>query len=95
LIDIGASYDTIQDFEKALGYYERSMKMLTRYHKGAAHPDTAVAISNIGVVYENLKDFEKALEYYYQALEMRKTIYHGDMQHPDIVMSLNTIKSLR
>ncbi len=95
LNNIGASYDSKREFEKALNYYERALQMLKRYHRGSDHPDISTAMNNIGVTYENKGDQWKAMRYYEDALEMRKRIYQGDMQHPDVVMSLNNIKTLK
>jgi tetratricopeptide (TPR) repeat protein len=95
LNNLGASYDSKREFEKALEYYEEAMKMLKRYHKGFDHPDISTSLNNIGVSYENMGDQSKAMKYYEEALEMRTRIYRGDMTHPDVVMSVNSLKNLK
>ena len=69
--NIGNTYYNIGDYNKALEYYELSLKIRKKI-LGEEHPDTAVSYNNIGNSYYNIGDYKKALEYLELSLKIRK-----------------------
>ncbi|XP_019621773.1 PREDICTED: LOW QUALITY PROTEIN: uncharacterized protein LOC109468010 [Branchiostoma belcheri] len=98
---LGGAYHTLQldsaphaggsDHEKAMAYFEQSLKMRKTIHGATAtHPDIASSLSNLGSVWSKLGDRTKAIQYKAKALSMRKDI-HGDKPHPDTAALLNDL----
>ena len=56
---IGLSYDSIDEHSKALGPYERSIKIQTRGLPN--HPDLAISYNNIDLVYRDIGEYYKVL----------------------------------
>mmetsp|Transcript_12506 Transcript_12506/g.22801 ORF Transcript_12506/g.22801 Transcript_12506/m.22801 type:complete len:605 (-) Transcript_12506:35-1849(-) len=67
LMNVGAVNYTLQNYEKALEFYQRALKGEERT-LGKAHPNTLKAVMNIAIVCEGLKDYGKAEEYHKRAL---------------------------
>ena len=68
---IGASYNNKGDFEKALTYYFKSLKVNEeiKNKKGIS-----ACYNNIGLVYNNQSKFPQALEYYLKSLKIKEEI---------------------
>ena len=75
-------------YEKAIGYYKKSLKINQRT---LASNDSVLATlyNNIAGVYENMKEYSKALSFYEKALEIRQKILHPN--HPHVASSYNNI----
>lgn len=68
---MGASNYLRTDYPKALGYYQRSLKI---YEEIGDKPGSARTISNIGIIYKNQGDYSKALDYYQRSLKIQEEI---------------------
>ena len=66
---IGWSYDDLGDYNKALEYYEKALR-IKESKLGEDDTDTATTYNNIALVYYAKGDYDKALEYYGKALEI-------------------------
>ena len=86
--NIGVVYDYLGDYDKALEYYNKALK-ISKAVLGENHRDTAMSYGNIGVVYDNLGDYDKALEFKNKALEIQKDVLGEN--HPDTAMSYGNI----
>ena len=58
------------DYEKALNYYDKSLKINIQ-HYGEMHVQCADTYNNIGIIHKNKGDNEKALIYYEKSLEIK------------------------
>ncbi len=67
----GYIYRSKADFNKALDYFSRGLKI---YEEIDNKSGIAESLNNIGVVQERKGDFDKALEYYLQSLETGEKI---------------------
>ena len=59
---IGAAYSGLEQFDQAVIYYQRALKI---------QPDLADVHNNMGVAYKNLNDFNSAVNSYLKAVELR------------------------
>lgn len=67
--NLGNVYGSLQNWEKALEYYERALKGWEKL-KGKVHPSTLTSVMNIAMVYiDGLKEYAKAEEYCDKALK--------------------------
>ncbi|MEE0895017.1 MAG: tetratricopeptide repeat protein [Bacteroidales bacterium] len=71
--NIGIVYHKLGDFDKALEYHFKALK-IRKEVLGENHSDTAMSYDNIGIVYSYLGEYDKALEYGFKALEIRKYV---------------------
>ena len=85
---IGLCYLNLQDYNKALFYFQRAISILEKV-LGREVPDYAVCSSNIGLCLFYLGDYSKALEYHLNALKIREKVFGKD--HPDYVANLSNI----
>jgi len=85
---IGWSYDDLGDYNKALEYYGKALR-IKESKLGKDHPDTATTYNNIAGVYWAKGDYDKALEYHGKALEIRESKLGKD--HPDTATTYNNI----
>ena len=86
--NIGDGLEQLADFDKALVYYEKSLKIKEKV-LGKEHPSTATTYNNIAGVYEDMGDYAKALEYYEKALAIREEVL-GD-EHPSTATTYNNM----
>lgn len=69
LNNLGAIYHELKNYEKALNYYERSLKG-NESLLGKTHPETLKGVGNIAIVYMYcLENYGKAEELYRRVLE--------------------------
>ena len=71
LTNIGAFYKDINQYDKALSYYEQSLKISRELDNSAM---IATNLNNIGNVYASLGKSDTALSYYQQTLDMEKRL---------------------
>ncbi len=67
----GVTFYIQGNYEKALEYYDKSLKLKeeTGDKKGMA-----LSYNNIGLIYKNQGNYEKALEYYDKSLKVRESL---------------------
>ena len=86
--NIGDGLEQLADFDKALVYYEKSLKIKEKV-LGDEHPSTATTYNNIAGVYEDMGDYGRALEYYEKALKICEEVL--GKEHPYTAMTYNNI----
>ena len=86
--NIGAVYDDLGDYDKALEYHFKALE-IRKDVLGENNADTAGSYNNIGNVYDKLGDYDKALEYHFKALEIFKEVLGEN--HPNTAMSYGNI----
>ncbi len=94
LYHIGRIYYYWSEYEKAIEYYQQSLKI---YEELANSPDSAeatsgkkgiaISLGNIGVVYTHLSNYKKSIEYYKKSLKIDEEL--NNIQ--GIAYSLNNI----
>ena len=67
-INLGTLYDTQTDFNKALEYHLKSLKLAEELGNDE---DLATAYNNVGLMHYQLEDYDKALNYYEKALKIK------------------------
>jgi len=67
--NIGLAYAGLSEYEKALTFYEKALKINREIDD---KKNAAINMNNIGVVYKDLGHYDKALEYYKEALAIRR-----------------------
>ena len=88
LFQLGRCENNFANFDKALGYYEKSLAIRLKTH-GAEHPGVATSYNNIGMVWKSKGEFDKSLEYYEKSLSIKLKILGAE--HPDMATSYNNI----
>lgn len=86
--NIGAAYNNMTNYSKALEYYERVLKIREKALP-LNHAGVATCYNNIGQMYCNLRDYSKALEYCNKDLEISKAVLPSN--HPDLATSYNNV----
>jgi CHAT domain-containing protein/Tfp pilus assembly protein PilF len=71
LNNIGAVYDSLGQYPKALEFYQQALAISKEIGDKAGE---GTALNNIGLVYNSLEQYPKALEFYQQALAILKEI---------------------
>ena len=71
LNNMGLIYYEIKNYNKALEYYERSLKLKLNIDDKIG---IASSLNNIGIIHLVLDNYEKALEYYEKSLKIRSEI---------------------
>jgi len=89
--NLAAAYDAIEDYQKSIPAYERSIE-LHRMHS-QAHPDLATALANLGLTYEMVGEMDKAVETVERAVVMQRELLGGE--HPQYVLQLYNLGSLQ
>jgi tetratricopeptide (TPR) repeat protein len=88
---LGCIKDGQGDYEKAIGYYGKSLKIRQKTLP-PTHPVFANSYNNIGLVYDKMGEHSKALSFYEKSFEIRqKTL---SPTHPDLATSHNNIGSV-
>ncbi len=75
LINLGDSYMTLKQYDKARDFYNQSL-VLGRLM--GSKRTTATSLSNIGIVLSNLGQYDSALVYHLEALAIRKSASQQD-----------------
>eukprot|EP00058_Branchiostoma_floridae_P019565 XP_002605055.1 hypothetical protein BRAFLDRAFT_85201 [Branchiostoma floridae] len=92
LNNLGASWNSLGDPQKAISCFEQAVHMYRSiYGKSAIHPHIAKALGNLGTLSHNMGDHKKALLYNEQALDILKCIHGQNAQHPEIATVLNSL----
>jgi tetratricopeptide (TPR) repeat protein len=71
--NIGSTYNSMQNYPKAIEYYLKTLAILERV-LGTDHPSTATSCNNIGATYYYMNNYPKAMEYCLKALTVRERI---------------------
>lgn len=72
LNNIGYVADEQGDMQKALEYYNKSLKIQEAIHDKVG---LARSLNNIGTIYDNFGDITKTLEYFHKSLKVREDIH--------------------
>ena len=107
LNNIGLVYKNKGEFDEALMYYQKSLKIRCCVFnvdeskvETQGNADIAQSLNNIGVVYYNKGEFDEALVYYQKALKIRCRVFSVDesqieiQANASIAQSLNNIGSV-
>jgi tetratricopeptide (TPR) repeat protein len=70
LNNIANIYEKKDELDKALGYYEESLRLETD------EKEKATTYNNIAIIYVNKGDYQKAVEYFQKAIEIKER--YGD-----------------
>ena len=66
---LGNAYHSLGDFQKAIEYHERHLKISKEVGDTA---EEGRAYGSLGIAYQSLKDFQKAIEYHERYLKFQK-----------------------
>ena len=66
---LGCTYYTMGESDKAVGYHEKSLKLLLAAH-GPEHPEVGNAYEGMANIYFSDQKLDLALEYYHKALSV-------------------------
>jgi tetratricopeptide (TPR) repeat protein len=69
LNNLGASWDSKAQYEKAIAYYEQALALDT-FSYGYLHPDVAMIVHNIGAASLAMGEYEKAIFYFQEGLKI-------------------------
>jgi tetratricopeptide (TPR) repeat protein len=69
--DLGLLYHDKGDWDRAIGYYERSLAIKERM---GAEREMAATFSNLGNVYQDKSEWDRAIEYYERSLEIMERV---------------------
>ncbi|MGD1804936.1 CHAT domain-containing protein [Dapis sp. BLCC M126] len=72
---IGAVYRYLEEFSKALKFYQQALEI---YEENQDRLNIATTLDNIGVIYREQEKYSQALEYHQQALTIREEL--GDKE---------------
>ncbi len=86
--NISSIYRNIGEFEKALEFQKKSLKIKEEI-LNLKHPDIATSYNNISLIYQDTGELEKALEFQKKALNLKKEIL-GE-KDPNLATSYNNI----
>ena len=92
LNNLGAAYDSLGEYQKAIDYYEQALSMDKEYY-GERNPKVATRLNNLGLAYDSLGEYQKAIEYYKQACNMLMKFLPAN--HPNIQTVKDNINRLR
>ncbi len=71
LNNIGIVYEKWGNYEKAIEYYQKALKI---FEELGNRKGMAALMNNIGIVYYNWTNYEKAIEYYQKSLQMEEEL---------------------
>jgi len=89
---IGTVYQKVGEYEQALSFYQKSLKLAEEV---GSQEGVGMAFGNIGIVYYEMKRYEEALEVNYQskrAFEEINHIYHLSMALASIATNYEALK---
>ncbi|MCW3084783.1 MAG: hypothetical protein JWP12_2149 [Bacteroidetes bacterium] len=72
LNNIGLVYDDRADYQKALGYYLKALKLSEE--AGGNKWQLASTLNNVGLIYKNLNQYDQALEYYNRSMKIKEEV---------------------
>ena len=72
LFNLGMSYFQLGDFQKALNYFDKTMKAYSNFKYKDKDKEVVETSIFIGMIYEELGDFNKAFSYYEEALQIQR-----------------------
>ena len=90
LSDYGRIYYILGEYDKAIGYYEKALK-IRKVSLGENHPSTATSYNNIGSAWHRKGEYDKAIGYYEKDLKITKASLGEN--HPSTATSYNNIGS--
>ena len=85
LTRIGDIWETKGQYDKALEYFEKDLKISIDYY-GESHPNVASTLTRLGDVWNTKGQYDKALEYFENALKILFD-YYGE-SHPSVASTL-------
>lgn len=88
LSDSSKMYYTLGEYDKAIEYYEKVLKIQLAT-LGETHPSTATSYNNIGMIWHSKGAYDKAIEYYEKDLKI--TSYTLGEKHPSTSTSYNNL----
>ncbi|CAF3807400.1 unnamed protein product [Rotaria sp. Silwood1] len=90
--NIGAIYNELQDYSKALLYYEKSIQIMQK-SLPPNHPFLALAYHNLALTFYRLRSYKTALEYGERAIE----IYYRALEpnDPQVITCQETLNAIR
>merc|ERR1719198_1009986 len=98
LHNIGIVYDYKGDYDEALLYYQKSLKIFYRVFgvdenqvETQGNSSIAQSLLNIGIVYKDKGDDDEALVYYQKSLKIFNRVFQNDLSHPYIRMTMRNI----
>ncbi|XP_078580958.1 uncharacterized protein LOC144864614 [Branchiostoma floridae x Branchiostoma japonicum] len=95
LFEIGEVLKQRGDYEKAMGYYKRALRVghSIKEDSKVLRSCKSSILNSIGGCFDHLGDERKAISYYEQALKMKQAIYGETTPHPDIASVQSNIGS--
>ena len=69
--NLGNAYNSLGDFQKAIEYHERHLKISKKVGDRAGE---GIAYGNLGNAYHSLGDFQQAIEYHERHLKISKEV---------------------
>eukprot|EP00058_Branchiostoma_floridae_P023202 XP_002608692.1 hypothetical protein BRAFLDRAFT_73914 [Branchiostoma floridae] len=91
LFELGDTLHKRGNFEKAISYCKRSLRVRNTIYGSKVHPNIAALLENIGACCCKLGDQSKALIHLEQSLKIKKALYGETTAHPEIAISLHNI----
>ena len=68
---IGVNYQSINEYDKALNYYQKALKL---YGDENEEEEIATIYDGLGYLYKNFNQINRAKEYYTLAIEINKRL---------------------
>ena len=85
---LGSAYDYKGEYDKAIGYYDKSLAISIKV-LGGEHPSVGATYNNIGLAYSNKGEYDKAIGNCEKSLAIQlKTL---GAEHPSVAASYNNI----
>ena len=85
---IGGAYRAKGEYDRAIGYYQKSLKIYLD-KLGPDHPDVAASYNNIGDSYDSKGEYDRAIENFQKSLKIRLDKLGPD--HPYVAASYGNI----
>ena len=84
LTNMGTSYSNLNEYEKSIDFYQRSLDIKYKLYPNGNHASIASTLSYIGSVYKEWGNVQKSIEFYNKSLSLYKNVYSGEKNHPAI-----------
>ncbi len=88
LNDTGILYDTLDNYDQAIGYYEKALTIDLKT-LGEEHPSVATRWNNLGGAWANKGDCDQAISYYEKAIKSDLQTF-GE-EHPKVATRWNNL----